>query len=101
MFLFNTTFTVDDSELGWWQEWMRETYRSSIEEVSPASELSVYAIDATGDGGSRSYSAQWHCATLQDLGRVRLRSMSLCQKLLAEKGEKCLAFTTLMRRMNI
>ncbi len=101
MFLFNTTFTVDDREFLWWQDWMRETYKAGILEVAPDSELSVYSIDATSDGVSKSFSAQWHCSTLQDLGRVRLKSMSLCQKLLAEKGEKCLSFTTLMRRLNI
>ncbi len=96
-FIFNTTFTINDSAQQWWIQWMHQNYVVAIKNVAPSASVELYAIDGTATAGSRSYSAMWRCTTLQELGAVRTESMRQCQKLLALQGERCLSFSTLMR----
>lgn len=100
-FLFNTTFTVDDQVRDAWLRWMAGIYAPSMRAAAGDCPHELYAIDGTRQDGAQSYSSQWRCSTLEQLGNLRATSASLCQDVVETMGDRCLGFSTLMRRLNI
>ena len=98
-FLFNTTFTVEDTLRDGWLAWMRDSYVPALREASGVADHQLYAIDGTLTLGSRNYSSQWRCDSLAQLGALRSASARLCQDMMATHGEHCLAFSSLMRSL--
>ncbi|MGN0011562.1 MAG: DUF4286 family protein [Marinilabiliaceae bacterium] len=100
-FLFNTTFTVEDTLRAGWLNWMRDTYVPAMREASGVADHQLYAIDGTQTLGSQNYSSQWRCDSIAQLGALRAASARLCQDMMETHGEHCLAFSTLMRGLTI
>ena len=101
MYLYNTTFIVEDSENAWWRDWMHRIYVATIHDVAPNANFEAYAIDQHDNVGSTNYSCQWRCETLQDLGAVDTYTKSLCKRMMEAKGESCLFFSTMMKRVEL
>lgn len=100
-FLFNTTFTVDDRMRDGWLKWMVGIYGPAMRAASGGCPHELYSIDGTRQDGAQSYSSQWRCDTLEQLGNLRSTSARLCQEVMETHGEACLAFSTLMRGLNL
>lgn len=100
-FLFNTTFTVDDNLRDAWLKWMVGIYIPAMRTVAPGCSHELYDIDGASSEGSHSFSSQWRCDSLFQLGNLRSTSAQLCQDVMQTMGESCLAFSTLMRGLNI
>lgn len=100
-FLFNTTFTVEDSLRAGWLNWMRDKYVPAMREASGVSGHELYVIDGQITIGAQNYSSQWRCDSLAQLGALRRTSNTLCQEMMQTHGEHCLAFSTLMRGLDI
>ncbi len=100
-FLFNTTFTVDDQVRDAWLRWMADLYVPSMRAAASDCPHELYAIDGSRQDGAQSYSSQWRCSTLEQLGNLRGVSARLCQDVAETMGERCLGFSTLMRRLNV
>lgn len=100
-FLFNTTFTVENTLRTGWLNWMRDTYLPAMREASGVRDHELYVIDGQITIGAQNYSSQWRCDSLAQLGALRSTSARLCQEMLETHGEHCLAFSTLMRGLNI
>ncbi len=96
-FLFNTTFTVEDTLRQGWLNWMRDTYVPAMRMASGATDHELYTIDGNITIGAHNYSSQWRCSTIAQLGALRSTSARLCQEMMETHGEHCLAFSTLMR----
>lgn len=96
-FLFNTTFTVEDTLRTGWLNWMRDVYVPKMREASGVSDHELYIVDGTLTLGSQNYSSQWRCTTVAQLGALRSTSAKLCQEIMETHGEHCLSFSTLMR----
>lgn len=101
LFLFNTTFTVEDSLRTGWLNWMRDKYVPTLMEASGAQDHQLFMIDGTENIGSRNYSSQWRCNSIKQLGALRSASARLCQEMMETHGEHCLAFSTLMKELPI
>lgn len=100
-FLFNTTFTVEDTLRTGWLNWMRDTYVPQMREASGITDHELYTIDGNITIGAHNYSSQWRCDSLAQLDALRKTSSRLCQDMLQTHGEHCLAFSTLMKGLTI
>lgn len=97
MFLFNTTFTVDVQLQQGWLTWVTTVYAPAIRAVAPAARHELYSIDGSIRDGAISFSSQWRCDSIGDLGAIRSASGQLCADMMETHGEKCLAFSTMMK----
>ena len=77
--------------------WLFSSSAATMRGSARAEPLRVWPRQA----GAQSYSSQWRCDTLEQLGNLRSTSARLCQDVLETHGEACLAFSTLMRGLNL
>lgn len=102
MYLYNTTFVITDSEYAWWAAWMKRTYLPTIAELAPAAQNSLFRIEGSPQSvNSLSFSCQWLCSTLQELGTIDRYSKALHLDLTKQKGELCLTFSTMMQSVEL
>ena len=102
MYLYNTTFVIENSEINWWSEWMKRYYLPTFFDIVPNANNELYRLERGAQSeDSTTYSCQWKCSTLQELGEIDKYSKSLLKKLIEEKGEKCLSFVTLMKSVEL
>lgn len=100
MYLYNTTFVIDKSELSWWQDWMKCIYLPTFADVVPSAINDLYKLeDSVQAPNSTTYSCQWHCDSLQILGEIDKYSKALHNELMKAKGDKCLFFSTMMKKV--
>ncbi|MBR6249789.1 MAG: DUF4286 family protein [Bacteroidales bacterium] len=100
MYLYNTTFIVANSEREWWHEWMRGMYIPTIRDIAPMVNFEAYSIDQNDSPDTKNFSCQWRCESLKELGEIDMYSKSLCSRMMKEKGEKCLFFSTMMKSVD-
>lgn len=99
MYLYNTTFVVEKAEIEWWKEWMRSYYIPTVLDTLPSVANKVYKLDnETQTPGCCTFSCQWNCSSIGDLGQVERFSNLLHDELSKLKGEKCLYFSTMMKK---
>lgn len=102
MYLYNTTFVIDESEVEWWADWMRRSYMPTIFEMVPNVNNEIYKVEGNAQtAGSLTFSCQWRCYTLQELGEVERYDKALSKNLMDQKGEKCLTFSTMMKGVEL
>ncbi len=99
--LFNTTFTVDIELRNGWLRWMKEIYVPQMQAAAPAARHALYHIDGSIRDGALSFSSQWLCPDIRSLGAVRLQNKRLCDDLAQTHGDKCLAFSTMMKEQEL
>jgi len=102
MYLYNTTFVIADTAIGWWVSWMQKHYLPTLFETAPNANNEIYRLEHNAQSaGSTSYSCQWRCNTLQELGTIDKYSKALLRNLTNEKGEECLSFVTMMESVEL
>lgn len=101
MYLYNTTFVINNNELDWWAGWMKRHYLPTFFEVTPNAVNDIFRLEMSADSESTTFSCQWRCNTLQELGEIRKYSESLHRMLTEQKGESCLTFSTMMKSVEL
>ncbi len=102
MYLHNTTFVITDKAMGWWVGWMQKHYLPTFFDIVPNAQNEIYRLEHSAQAaGSTTYSCQWKCHTLQELGEIDKYSKSLLRNMTLEKGEDCLSFVTLMESVEL
>lgn len=102
MYLYNTTFVIEHTEIDWWYDWMKRIYLPTFFELVPNANNELYKVDGNAQApGCHTFSCQWKCYTLQELGTIQKYNKILTDKLVAEKGEKCLSFSTMMKSVEL
>ena len=102
MYLYYTTFVVEDSENNWWADWMKRHYLPTFFDIVPNASNEIYKVDGQPqNSGATTYSCQWRCHTIQELGLIQKYDKALSAKLMEQKGEKCLTFSTMMKGVEL
>ena len=101
LLLFNTTFSVSDREYGWWVNWMSQSYLPALQQAAPDASHELFVVDGVQQDGARAFSSQWRTASIASLGAIRQLSSRLCQQMMHDKGEACLAFSALMKQVDL
>lgn len=100
MYLYNTTFVISTREYGWWVNWMTRIYLPTLADMAPHATNELYKLDIA-QPDTLSFSCQWRCANVADLGTIDKYSKALNSKLTEEKGEACLYFSTMMKSVEL
>ncbi len=99
MYLFNTTYVVDEGSFGQWSQWIQEVYLPNMLDAAPQAQNDIYELEKTAQtAGSRTFSCQWRCPSIEALGDVMKCSAALNELMAGKYGEKCLYFNTMMKK---
>ena len=80
---------------------MCRIYLPTMADVCPSATYDVFLIDGRPTGPeAASISCQWRCQSISDLRTIRQYDTSLCSQMTEAKGEACVSFSTMMRRLD-
>ncbi len=99
MFLYNTTFSVEASAVAQWENWMKRNYFPSLANLLPDASYRIWEImPAEEQPESSTFSCQWICNTPDELAVINKYSAALLSNLSGSFGDKCLYFSTILRK---
>ncbi|MCQ2226770.1 MAG: DUF4286 family protein [Bacteroidales bacterium] len=101
MYLYNTTFVVESSEIDWWQKWMRDQYLPLFASQVPSAAYEIFKIDGSGQQGESTFSCQWRCEQIGDLGMIGKCADTLQNSLMKLKNGTICCFSTMMKSIEI
>lgn len=101
MFLYNTTFSIENDSIQQWESWMKRNYFPSLADLLPNASCNVWEIMSGEDKQSTNFSCQWICETPEELQVINKYSAALLSNISGEMGEKCLHFSTILRKSGL
>ncbi len=98
MYLFNTTFYIDDAVMNDWIAWLRTTYIPMMQTSGTFSNPLVYRVHSLqNDEGSSSIAVQFTVQTMDDIRQWdETISLRVEQSVLGVFGTKVLHFWTVL-----
>jgi hypothetical protein len=79
---------------------MQTTYLPTFLDVLPNITNDIYELEQNAQTpDSKTYSCQWHCNSLHELDEIMKYSNVLHEKLSILMGDKCLYFSTMMKKV--
>lgn len=98
MYLFNTTFYVDDTVMSEWKEWLQTTYFPLMQAGGTFSNPLVYRVHSLQDeDGSSSIAVQFSVQTMEDIRQWEVETNArIEQSVLRIFGTKVLHFWTVL-----
>jgi hypothetical protein len=102
MYLFNTTFYIDDAVMNAWQEWFRATYLPLMLSSGGFSNPLVYKVHSLHDEeGSSSIAVQFTVHTMDDIHQwEEVTSRRVKQSVTGSFGETVLHFWTVLEPLS-
>lgn len=99
MYLFNTTFSVENETIDQWRVWMDKNYLPTFKDLLPKVHYELYELMTAVKEGSVNFSCQWRCETPDELEVLNKYSTILLNNLGEQFGEKCLSFSSILKLM--
>ena len=99
MFIFNTTFLVNNTKYTQWEKWLNGTYKPLIKNVVPACEVAAYEVMSNENKNERTISVQWKVATPTDLETINRQSPVVLNQMSSEFGEDAMYFSTILKSL--
>ncbi len=99
MYIYNTTFVVNNATFDAWQNWLDTTCKPLIHNLVPASEVDVYEVMSIENEEERTISVQWKVVTPDDLDAINKQSPVMLKQMSMDFGEKVLFFSSILRSL--
>ena len=99
MFIYNTTFVVNNTTFDAWQNWLDTACKPLIHNLVPASEVAVYEVMSLENEEERTISVQWKVVTPDDLDAINKQSPLMLKQMQSDFGEKVLFFSSILRSL--
>jgi hypothetical protein len=101
MFIFNTTFLVNNDRFDEWQRWMKEIYAPAIGGQMLTHGFEVFEVVSSNDENTRTFSAQWRCENDALLGQIDDYSSDVLQSMSGHFGESVLHFSSVLQQFKM
>ena len=98
MYIFNTTFSVQNDSKQEWEEWMQKTYLPTFKDILPDVENKLFELMTGTQEDSTNYSCQWLCNDPDELEVINKYSRVLLNNLGETMGERCLFFSSILKQ---
>ena len=99
MFIYNTTFVVNNTAFDAWQNWLDSTCIPLIQNLVSASEVAVYEVMSVDDEEEKTISVQWKVAMPDDVDAIHKQSPIMLAQMGSEFGTKVLFFSSILRSL--
>ncbi|NPA36501.1 MAG: DUF4286 family protein [Chlorobi bacterium] len=100
MYIFNTTFAVQNDSRKEWEEWMQKTYLPTFRDILPDVSYDLMELMSFREDDSTNFSCQWRCNNPDELEIINKYSSVLLNNLNETMGEKCLHFSSVLKEHN-
>jgi len=98
MYIFNTTFSVQNSSIEEWEQWMQKTYLPTFIGILPDVKYKLFELMTSRQEDSTNYSCQWLCSEPDELEVINKYSDILLNNLGDAMGERCLHFSSILKQ---
>jgi len=99
MFVFNTTFVVNNKKVDVWHHWLKNTYLPLIHHLVPASEVNVFEVMLVDNKEEKTISVQWRVTTPTDLDVINRQSPVVLGQMGSEFGQDALYFSSILKEL--
>lgn len=99
MFIFNTTFSVDNASIDPWKEWMHRNYLPTMQDMVKNLRVELYEVMTVVDEASTNFSCQLKCNSPEALDTINKYNSILMDNLKGQMGEKCLHFSSILKEV--
>lgn len=100
MFIFNTTFAVENNSIADWKYWMNRNFIPTFSEMLPDLRIELYEVMAVVHEDTTNFSCQMRCADPEELETINKYVTVLMDNLKGTFGEKCLHFSSILKETN-
>jgi len=101
MFIFNTTFSVENKSIADWKDWMQRNFVPTFSELLPDLKVELFELMAVVQEDMTNFSCQMRCANPEELEIIHKYSNILMDNLKGTFGEKCLHFSSILKEMEL
>ena len=101
MFIFNTTFSVENNSISDWKEWMQRNFIPTFSELLPDLRIELFELMAVVHQDSTNFSCMMRCANPEELEIINKYANILMDNLKGSFGEKCLHFSSILKEMEL
>lgn len=102
MYIFNTTFMINNSIASEWKEWMHRNYIPTMKDLVKNIRVELYEVMAVVEEGNTNYSCQMQCSNPADLDTINKYNAILVDNLKSKLGgEKCLTFSSILNEVKL
>ena len=99
MFIFNTTFMINDSITKAWKQWMERNYLPTMKDLVKDLRVELYEVMAVVEEGNTNYSCQMQCSNPADMDTINKYNAILINNAKGEFGENCLTFSSILKEV--
>jgi len=100
MFIFNTTFMIENSIIPSWKKWMNRNYMPTMKDLVKNLRVELYEVMAVIDEGNTNFSCQMQCSNPADMDTINKYNAILINNAKGEFGDKCLTFSSILKEVN-
>ncbi|MBS2096994.1 DUF4286 family protein [Carboxylicivirga linearis] len=99
MFIFNTTFSVENNSIENWRSWMDRNYLPTMQDMIKGIRVELYEVMAVVHEESTNFSCQLLCKSPEELETINKYNTILMDNLKGHLGEKCLHFSSILKEI--
>nr|WP_319400189.1 DUF4286 family protein [uncultured Carboxylicivirga sp.] len=99
MFIFNTTFSVENSAIDSWRQWMDRNYLPTMQDMIKGIRVELYELMAVVHEDSTNFSCQLRCNSPEELEMINKYNTILMDNLKGQLGETCLHFSSILKEI--
>ncbi|MCU4163065.1 DUF4286 family protein [Carboxylicivirga caseinilyticus] len=99
MFIFNTTFSVQNTAINNWRTWMDRNYLPTMQDMIQGIRVELYEVMAVIHDDSTNFSCQLLCKSPEELETINKYNTILMDNLSGHLGEKCLHFSSILKEI--
>ncbi len=99
MFIFNTTFMIENSIIPDWKKWMERNYIPTMKDMVSELRVELYEVMAVVEEGNTNFSCQMQCSKPADMNTINKYNAILINNIKGEFGDKCLTFSSILKEV--
>lgn len=99
MFIFNTTFSVQNNTIQAWRAWMDRNYLPTMQDMIKDIRVELYEVMAMVHEDSTNFSCQLLCKSPEELETINKYNVVLMNNLTEKFGDKCLHFSSILKQI--
>lgn len=101
MYIFNTTFMIDNSITSEWKHWMERNYVPTMKDLIKDIRVELYEVMAVVQEGHTNYSCQMQVSNPASLDTINQYNAILVDNVKGQFGEKCLTFSSILNQVEL
>lgn len=101
MYIFNTTFMIDNSMIDEWKKWMDRNYIPTMKDLVKDIRVELYQVMAVVEEGNTNFSCQMQVTNPANLDTINKYNAILINNAKESYGDKFLTFSSILNEVKL